>query len=97
MSGAYEMNWKKHPVLHEAVERWQNRLPLYNTRISNLSAAVVLHQLAEVHRRVRDGRANHDQVVVTQFSGADSGRVRHHVRLRVPCARTRPCAASSSP
>ena len=62
MSGAYEMNWKKHPVLHEAVERWQNRLPLYNTRISNLSAAVVLHQLAEVPRRVRDGRANHDHV-----------------------------------
>ncbi|PWE32010.1 aminotransferase [Maritimibacter sp. 55A14] len=62
MSGAYEHNWKKHPVLHESFARWQNRLPLYNMRMSNLSAAVVRPQIAEVPRRVRDGRANHDHV-----------------------------------
>ncbi len=62
MSGAYEHNWKKHPVLHEAFARWQNRLPLYNTRLSNLSAAIIRPQLAEVPRRVRDGRRNHDYV-----------------------------------
>ena len=62
MSGAYEHNWKKHPVLHEAVTRWQNRLPLYNLRMSNLSAAVIRPQLAHVARRVRDGRRNHDFV-----------------------------------
>ncbi len=62
MSGAYEHNWKKHPVLHDAFARWQNRLPLYNTRLSNLSAAIIRPQLAEVPRRVRDGRRNHDYV-----------------------------------
>ncbi len=62
MSGAYEHNWKKHPVLHDRFTRWQNRLPLYNTRISNLSAAVIRPQLAEIPRRIRDGRRNHDHV-----------------------------------
>ncbi|MEM9343665.1 MAG: aminotransferase class I/II-fold pyridoxal phosphate-dependent enzyme [Pseudomonadota bacterium] len=62
MSGAYEHNWKKHPVLQDHFATWQNKLPLYNTRLSNLSAAIVRPQLAEVPRRVRDGRANHDFV-----------------------------------
>ncbi len=60
MSGAYEHNWKKHPVAQEAFARWQNRLPLYNMRMQNLSAAVIRPQLAEIPRRVRQGRANHD-------------------------------------
>ncbi len=62
MSGAYEHNWKKHPVLHDHFGRWQNRLPLYNTRLSNLSAAIIRPQLAEIPRRVADGRRNHDYV-----------------------------------
>ncbi|MCB1331347.1 MAG: DegT/DnrJ/EryC1/StrS family aminotransferase, partial [Maritimibacter sp.] len=70
MSGAYEHNWKKHkgpkgqnsPELAEAFTRWQNRLPLYNTRMSNLSAAVIRPQLPELARRVADGLANHDYV-----------------------------------
>lgn len=62
MSGAYEHNWKKHPVLQDAFARWQNELPLYNTRLSNLSAAIIRPQLDEVPRRVRDGRRNHDYV-----------------------------------
>ncbi len=62
MSGAYEHNWKKHPVLAEPFARWQNRLPLYNTRLSNLSAAVIRPQLPHLARRMSDGRANHDHV-----------------------------------
>lgn len=62
MSGAYEHNWKKHPVLHAAFERWQNKLPLYNLRLNNLSAALIRPQLNELARRVRDGRRNHDYV-----------------------------------
>lgn len=70
MSGAYEHNWKKHkgpegqnsPELEESFARWQNRLPLYNLRMSNLSAAVIRPQLPELERRVRDGRRNHDHV-----------------------------------
>ncbi|MGB0904430.1 MAG: DegT/DnrJ/EryC1/StrS family aminotransferase, partial [Mangrovicoccus sp.] len=62
MSGAYEHNWRKHQIVEEAVQRWQNKLPLYNTRLNNLSAALVHAQLAELPRRVRDGLANHDYV-----------------------------------
>ncbi|QYX58280.1 DegT/DnrJ/EryC1/StrS family aminotransferase [Roseovarius sp. SCSIO 43702] len=68
MSGAYEHNWAKHMGLDEDAElsaafaRWQNRLPLYNLRISNLSAAVIRPQLPELASRVRKGRANHDFV-----------------------------------
>jgi len=62
MSGAYEHNWKKHPIPPEAFARWQNRLPLYNMRMQNLSAAVIRPQLGELERRVRDGRANHRHV-----------------------------------
>jgi dTDP-4-amino-4,6-dideoxygalactose transaminase len=70
MSGAYEHNWKKHKGPHgennsdleQAFARWQNKLPLYNLRMNNLSAAIIRPQLPEVARRVRDGRANHDYV-----------------------------------
>ncbi len=70
MSGAYEHNWKKHkganggetPELAQAFARWQNHLPLYNLRMSNLAAAVIRPQLPELPRRVQDGRRNHDYV-----------------------------------
>ncbi len=70
MSGAYEHNWKKHkgprgenaPDLEQAFAKWQNQLPLYNLRMSNLSAAVIRPQLPELARRVRDGLKNHDYV-----------------------------------
>ncbi|WP_136635039.1 DegT/DnrJ/EryC1/StrS family aminotransferase [Pseudooceanicola onchidii] len=70
MSGAYEHMWKKHKARHgensndlvEALERWQNKLPLYNLRLSNMSAAIARSQLPELARRVRDGRRNHDRV-----------------------------------
>lgn len=70
MSGAYEHNWKKHkgphgentPDLEQAFAKWQNQVPLYNLRMSNLSAAVIRPQLPELMRRVRDGRRNHDYV-----------------------------------
>jgi dTDP-4-amino-4,6-dideoxygalactose transaminase len=67
MSGAYEHNWAKHSngldnELQVAFGRWQNQLPLYNLRMSNLSAAIIRPQLDEVPRRVRDGRAGHDHV-----------------------------------
>ena len=70
MSGAYEHNWKKHPGLQNSFVQWQNKLPLYNCRMQNLSAAVIRPQLAEVERRVNDGRANHDYVA-EQLNGSD--------------------------
>lgn len=62
MSGAYEHNWKKHPVLQDRFSKWQNKLPLYNTRLNNLSAAIIRPQIDELPRRVRDGLRNHDYV-----------------------------------
>ncbi len=62
MSGAYEHNWKKHPVLQGAFSRWQNKLPLYNTRMSNLSAAIIRPQLDYVEVRAANGLRNHDYV-----------------------------------
>ncbi len=69
MSGAYEHNWSKHisgadEALEAAFARWQNRLPLYNLRMSNLSAAVIRPQLGHVERRVHDGRRNHDYTAI---------------------------------
>ncbi|MEO1557536.1 MAG: aminotransferase class I/II-fold pyridoxal phosphate-dependent enzyme [Pseudomonadota bacterium] len=71
MSGAYEHNWKKHSVLQDAFAAHQNQLPLYNLRLSNLSAAVIRPQLPHLARRVEDGRRNHDHV------GALLGRSAH--------------------
>lgn len=60
MSGAYEQNWKKHPGLQNSYLAWQNKLPLYNMRMQNLSAAVIRPQLPLLAERVRRGRENHD-------------------------------------
>ncbi|MEM9910237.1 MAG: aminotransferase class I/II-fold pyridoxal phosphate-dependent enzyme [Pseudomonadota bacterium] len=67
MSGAYEHNWSKHmagedAALSDAFAIWQNRLPLYNLRLSNLSAAIIRPQMPDLTRRVEDGRRNHDHV-----------------------------------
>ena len=62
MSGAYEHNWRKHPVAHDWFEYWQNKLPLYNMRLNNLSAVVLRAQIREIPRRAKDGLANHDYV-----------------------------------
>jgi len=67
LSGAYEHAWRKHlagedGALEAAFARWQNQLPLYNLRMSNLSAAVIRPQIPHIDRRVQDGRRNHDHV-----------------------------------
>ena len=60
MSGAYEHNWKKHAIVCGRFVHWQNRLPLFGLRMSNLTASVALTQLPDVPRRARNGRENHD-------------------------------------
>ena len=62
MSGAYEHNWKKHAGLQNSYLHWQNRLPLYNMRMQNLSAAVIRPQIPLIAARVAAGRAGHDRV-----------------------------------
>ncbi len=75
MSGAYETNWKKHPGLTNSCAHWQNKLPLYNLRMQNLSAAVIRPQLPLVAERVEKGRANHDHV---------AAQLNRSAHLRVP-------------
>ncbi|MEP5729144.1 MAG: aminotransferase class I/II-fold pyridoxal phosphate-dependent enzyme [Sulfitobacter sp.] len=70
MSGAYEHNWRKHPALAHACERWQNKLPLYNLRLSNLAAVVIRSQLPELPRRIADGLRNHDYVAARLSTSA---------------------------
>jgi len=65
MSGAYEHNWKKHPVLHDVFAKWQNTLPLYNLRLNTLSAALIRPQIDALADRVTQGRRNHDHVAHT--------------------------------
>jgi len=77
MSGAYESNWKKHPGMQNSFMLWQNKLPLYNMRMQNLSAAVIRPQLPEVALRVAKGRAGHDRV---------AGQLNGSAHLRVPPA-----------
>lgn len=62
MSGAYERNWAKHQVVSDRCAAWQDRLPIYGMRMSNLAAAVLRPQLAEVPGRAQRGRRNHDRV-----------------------------------
>ncbi|GLQ34613.1 aminotransferase DegT [Amylibacter marinus] len=62
MSGAYENNWQKHDCGADTFGKYQNMLPLYNTRLSNLSAVVIRPQLDELARRVHDGLRNHDHL-----------------------------------
>lgn len=79
MSGAYEHTWMKHSVPQDAMTRWQNQLPLYNLRLSNLSAAIIRPQLPELPRRVRDGRRNHDHVAARLNGSA-------HINVPAPLA-----------
>ena len=60
MSGAYEHNWIKHQGDQANFKKWQNKLPLYNLRINNLSAVLINAQLPELNRRIEKGRRNHD-------------------------------------
>ena len=71
MSGAYETNWKKHPGLTNSCAHWQNKLPLYNLRMQNLSAAVIRPQLPLVAERVPKGRAGHDRVAAVLNGSAE--------------------------
>ncbi len=77
MSGAYENNWQKHKCDTDRFGAYQNMLPLYNTRMSNLSAAIIRPQLALVEKRASDGLRNHDYV---------AAKLSAHEHLVVPAA-----------
>jgi len=75
MSGAYENNWQKHDCGSNSFARFQNTLPLYNTRMNNLSATVIRPQLEQVPARAQNGLRNHDHL---------AERLNGHPNLHVP-------------
>ena len=77
MSGAYEGNWQKHGIDGDVAQKYQNELPLYNTRLSNLSAILVRAQLPEVARRAKDGLRNYECL---------ASKLNKHPNIQVPAA-----------
>ncbi|MGB4834373.1 MAG: aminotransferase class I/II-fold pyridoxal phosphate-dependent enzyme [Candidatus Moraniibacteriota bacterium] len=55
MSGAYEKNWQRHSCADRIFEKYENVLPLYNMRLSNLSAVVIRSQIPFIDERVQKG------------------------------------------
>jgi len=52
LSGAYEDNWVKHNIgINKIIEKYKNRLPVYNMRLNNLSALIVRSQLSLIEKR----------------------------------------------
>ncbi len=78
-SGCYEDNWKKHLGLSgdPSMPDYMNAYPTFNFRMSNLTAAAILPQLAKIDERVAVFNRNY-QIL------ADILRESKHIRL--PCA-----------
>ena len=63
LSGAYEANWQKHGLQSSLFEKFRNKLPLHNGRMTNVTAAMARPQIAlidvkaarygEMHRYLR--------------------------------------------
>lgn len=63
--GCYETNWQKHFNTQDDEERLHkmtNAFPAFNFRMSNLSAAVLLPQIAKVEQRVERFNANFNRL-----------------------------------
>lgn len=56
MSGAYESSWKKHPFESKYFEKYQNKIPVYNMRMNNVSALLIRTQLDSIQERAKIGR-----------------------------------------
>jgi len=56
MSGAYENNWRNHNFNFTNIfEKYENRLPIYNMRLNNLSAILIRAQISLIEDRARRG------------------------------------------
>lgn len=59
-SGCYETLWKKHPFGSTLFADQQKLIPAFNARMTNVTAAIVRPQLAELTKRIDICRRNHD-------------------------------------
>lgn len=62
-SGCYERYWKQHGYGEARFAELQNQLPLYNTRMTNLTAALVGSQIGMLEARIRQCARNHALLV----------------------------------
>ena len=89
-AGAYEQNWKKHfgtKEDEELLSEMSNSLPVYNFRMSNLSAAALIPQLDQVEARVEHFNQNYNLLV-------DMLRDNKHIRIPEFSPKMRPAADS---
>ncbi len=63
MSGAYEENWLKHPAVGAPFRQWQNRLPTFNVRMSNMAATIAESQIDAIDYRSECGRSAYQIMV----------------------------------
>jgi len=61
-AGCYERLWQRHAWKSDQFAKLQKRLPVYNARITNVTAAIVRAQLPELGERIAICRRNHDLV-----------------------------------
>jgi dTDP-4-amino-4,6-dideoxygalactose transaminase len=56
LSGAYEQNYRKHPIRSELFAAIEGAVPVHNTRMTNLTAAIARPQLAELEEKAHRHR-----------------------------------------
>lgn len=58
-SGAFDRVWAKHLLTSDLFEKYQNTLPIYNMRMSNVAAAIVRPQLDLINEKVATYNLNY--------------------------------------
>jgi len=58
-SGAYEETWRKHQVMSEKAVEYKNKLPAYNVRMSEVTAAIARAQIPLIEGKVQQFRNNY--------------------------------------
>lgn len=52
-SGAFDHVWARHFITSKLFEKYQNKLPIYNMRMSNVTAAIIRPQINLVEKKVK--------------------------------------------
>ncbi len=62
-SGAFDRVWSHHFVQSKFFEQYQNKLPIYNMRMSNASAAIVRPQIKLIKQKVKIYQRNYSYLL----------------------------------
>lgn len=58
-SGAFDRVWSHHFAKSRFFEKYQNKLPIYNMRMSNISAAIIRPQIKLIEKKVKTYNLNY--------------------------------------